>query len=127
MGWGGAGVGQGGVVATTVGARPGTAGRGTTRRAGRGEGMASRARRLKCRTRKPSKGGLVAVSLSELLDASGAQIQQTARNVRARIDEVHRTLKMSVPVYVMYQQGRAPVVLSEVLGVEEVRSAIANL
>ena len=32
-----------------------------------------------------------------------------------------------VPVYVFYQQGRAPVVLSEVLGVEEVRSAIANL
>ena len=32
-----------------------------------------------------------------------------------------------VPVYVVYQQGRAPVVLSEVLGVEEVRSAIATL
>ena len=32
-----------------------------------------------------------------------------------------------VPVYVMYQQGRAPVVLSEVLGVEEVRSVISKL
>jgi thiol:disulfide interchange protein len=32
-----------------------------------------------------------------------------------------------VPVYVVYQQGRAPVVLSEVLGVDEVRSAIARL
>jgi thiol:disulfide interchange protein len=32
-----------------------------------------------------------------------------------------------VPVYVVYQQGRTPVVLSEVLGVEEVRSAIARL
>ncbi|MDB5871424.1 MAG: thiol:disulfide reductase (thiol:disulfide interchange protein)-like protein [Ramlibacter sp.] len=32
-----------------------------------------------------------------------------------------------VPVYVFYKQGRAPVVLSEVLGVEEVRSAIARL
>lgn len=32
-----------------------------------------------------------------------------------------------VPVYVMYQQGRAPVVLSEVLGVEEVRSVISRL
>jgi len=32
-----------------------------------------------------------------------------------------------VPVYVVYQQGRAPVVLSEVLGVEEVRSAISRL
>lgn len=32
-----------------------------------------------------------------------------------------------VPVYVVYRQGRAPVVLSEVLGVEEVRAAIAPL
>jgi len=31
-----------------------------------------------------------------------------------------------VPVYVVYRQGRAPVVLSEVLGVEEVRAAIAQ-
>ena len=32
-----------------------------------------------------------------------------------------------VPVYVFYKSGSAPVVLSEILGVEEVRSAIANL
>jgi thiol:disulfide interchange protein DsbD len=32
-----------------------------------------------------------------------------------------------VPVYVFYNKGSAPVVLSEVLGVEEVRSVIANL
>jgi thiol:disulfide interchange protein DsbD len=32
-----------------------------------------------------------------------------------------------VPVYVMYRQNGAPVVLSEVLGVEEVRTAIARL
>jgi thiol:disulfide interchange protein DsbD len=32
-----------------------------------------------------------------------------------------------VPVYVLYQAGRRPVVLSEVLGVEEVRSALARL
>jgi thiol:disulfide interchange protein len=30
-----------------------------------------------------------------------------------------------VPVYVIYQPGRAPVVLSEILGVDEVRSALA--
>ena len=35
--------------------------------------------------------------------------------------------RSGVPVYVVYKQGRAPVVLSEVLGVEEVRSVIANL
>jgi thiol:disulfide interchange protein len=32
-----------------------------------------------------------------------------------------------VPVYVFYKKGSAPVVLSEVLDVKEVRSAIANL
>jgi thiol:disulfide interchange protein DsbD len=32
-----------------------------------------------------------------------------------------------VPVYVFYRKGAPPVVLSEVLGVEEVRNAIANL
>ncbi len=35
--------------------------------------------------------------------------------------------RSGVPVYVVYRQGRAPVVLSEVLGVDEVRSVIANL
>ncbi len=35
--------------------------------------------------------------------------------------------RSGVPVYVVYKQGRAPVVLSEVLGVEELRSAIASL
>ena len=32
-----------------------------------------------------------------------------------------------VPVYVLYQAGRAPVVLSEILSVNEVRSALATL
>jgi len=32
-----------------------------------------------------------------------------------------------VPVYVLYKQGRPPLLLSEVLGVQEVRSAIAGL
>ena len=35
--------------------------------------------------------------------------------------------RSGVPVYVVYQQGRAPVVLSEILGVKEVRSVISNL
>jgi hypothetical protein len=32
-----------------------------------------------------------------------------------------------VPVYVFYQAGKAPVVLSEVLSVAEVRAALATL
>jgi thiol:disulfide interchange protein DsbD len=35
--------------------------------------------------------------------------------------------RSGVPVYVFYAPGRAPVVLTEVLGVQEVRSAIAAL
>jgi thiol:disulfide interchange protein DsbD len=35
--------------------------------------------------------------------------------------------RSGVPVYVVYRPGRAPVVLSEVLGVEEVRSALGGL
>ena len=32
-----------------------------------------------------------------------------------------------VPVYVFYQQGKAPIVLSEILSVQEVRAALAQL
>jgi thiol:disulfide interchange protein DsbD len=32
-----------------------------------------------------------------------------------------------VPVYVLYQAGRPPVVLSEIIGVDEVRGALATL
>ena len=32
-----------------------------------------------------------------------------------------------VPVYVLYQSGRAPVVMSEILSVDEVRAALARL
>jgi thiol:disulfide interchange protein DsbD len=32
-----------------------------------------------------------------------------------------------VPVYVLYKTGRAPVVLSEILSVEEVRTALKGL
>lgn len=35
--------------------------------------------------------------------------------------------RSGVPVYVFYKSGSTPVVLSEILGVEEVRSAIAKL
>ncbi|MNW17955.1 hypothetical protein D3C71_2173270 [compost metagenome] len=35
--------------------------------------------------------------------------------------------RSGVPVYVFYAPGRTPVVLTEVLGVDEVRSTIARL
>jgi len=44
--------------------------------------------------------------------------------ITAALAELGRS---GVPVYVMYRQGRPPIVLSEILGVQEVRSAIAQL
>ncbi|MBC7434536.1 MAG: thioredoxin family protein [Bdellovibrionales bacterium] len=44
--------------------------------------------------------------------------------ISAALAQLGRT---GVPVYVIYKQGRAPVVLSEVLGVQELRSVLANL
>ena len=44
--------------------------------------------------------------------------------ITAALDQLGRS---GVPVYVLYKKGRPPVVLSEVLGVQEVRSAIAKL
>ncbi|MBC5783990.1 thioredoxin family protein [Ramlibacter sp. USB13] len=44
--------------------------------------------------------------------------------ITAAITQLGRS---GVPVYVVYRPGRAPVVLSEVLGVEEVRAALSDL
>ena len=35
--------------------------------------------------------------------------------------------RSGVPVYVLYQRGQAPVVLSEILGVQELRAALGRL
>ncbi|MEY3124364.1 MAG: hypothetical protein RLZZ573_884, partial [Pseudomonadota bacterium] len=40
---------------------------------------------------------------------------------------LERLGRSGVPVYVVYQQGRTPVVLSEILGVKELRLALANI
>jgi thiol:disulfide interchange protein len=63
------------------------------------------------------------------LDARGVQLLQadwTRRDpdITAALRQLGRS---GVPVYVLYTPGRAPVVLSEILGVAELRSAIAQL
>jgi thiol:disulfide interchange protein DsbD len=40
---------------------------------------------------------------------------------------LQRLGRSGVPVYVMYQQGRAPVVLSELISVQDVREVLARL
>lgn len=79
-----------------------TAGRYTTESDDRDEWMAFLEQLLKYREHKPLNGVLVAISVPELLDASDEQIDQMGKKVRARIDEMQETLKMVLPVYVLF-------------------------
>jgi type VI secretion system protein ImpL len=56
----------------------------------------------KYRPRKPINGVLVAISVTELMDANEDKIDSIAKRLRARIDEVTTRLHMLVPVYVMF-------------------------
>ncbi|MGK4003722.1 type VI secretion system membrane subunit TssM [Sorangium sp. So ce1036] len=82
-----------------------TAGRYTTESDDHDEWMAFLETLLEYREHKPLNGVIVAVSLSELLDASDDQIDQTAKKIRARIDEMQRTLHMILPVYVLFTKA----------------------
>jgi type VI secretion system protein ImpL len=79
-----------------------TAGRYTTESDDHDEWMAFLEQLLKFRAEKPLNGVIVAVSVSELLDATDDQIQETGKKVRARIDEMQSTLKEVLPVYVLF-------------------------
>ncbi|AKT38902.1 type VI secretion system membrane subunit TssM [Chondromyces crocatus] len=79
-----------------------TAGRYTTESEDHDEWMAFLELLLKFREEMPLNGVIVAVSISELLDASAEQIEQISRNVRARIDEMQQTLHMTLPVYILF-------------------------
>src|SRR4051812_37486868 len=65
-----------------------TAGRYTTEADDHDEWMAFLEQILKFRVDKPLNGVIIAVSVSELLDATDDQIQQTGKKIRARIDEM---------------------------------------
>ncbi|HSO00557.1 MAG TPA: type VI secretion protein IcmF/TssM N-terminal domain-containing protein, partial [Candidatus Nanopelagicales bacterium] len=79
-----------------------TAGRYTTESEDHDEWMAFLEMLLKYREHMPLNGVIVAVSVSELIDASEDQIEQTAKKVRARIDEMQQTLHMTLPVYILF-------------------------
>ena len=55
----------------------------------------------KHRPRQPINGILLTLSCSDLLTLSDAQLQQHASAVRARIDELQKTLKLQFPVYLL--------------------------
>ncbi|NUO52515.1 MAG: type VI secretion system membrane subunit TssM, partial [Polyangiaceae bacterium] len=82
-----------------------TAGRYTTETEDRDEWVAFLEQLMKYRPEKPLNGVIVAVSVSELLDATDDQIRSVAGKVRARIDEMQETLKMTVPVYVTFTKS----------------------
>ncbi|MBK6520717.1 MAG: type VI secretion system membrane subunit TssM [Polyangiaceae bacterium] len=82
-----------------------TAGRYTTEVDDRDEWIAFLEQLMKYRPEKPLNGVLVAVSVSDLLDATEDQIRVVASKVRARIDEMQSTLKMTLPVYVMFTKS----------------------
>lgn len=79
-----------------------TAGRYTTEAEDHDEWIAFLEQLQRYRPHKPLNGVVVAVSVSELLDATDEQIEQTGRKIRARIDEMQQTLRMVLPVYVMF-------------------------
>ncbi len=82
-----------------------TAGRYTTEVDDNDEWVAFLEQLMKYRPEKPLNGVIVAISVAELLDATDEQIQQTAGKVRARIEEMQTTLKMSLPVYVFFTKS----------------------
>jgi len=79
-----------------------TAGRYTTEEADHDEWIGFLEQLLKYRYHKPINGVLVAVSVSDLLDASDEQIQEMASKIRSRVDEMQVHLKMIVPVYITF-------------------------
>ena len=79
-----------------------TAGRYTTESDDHDECIAFLGMLRKDRTRRPINGVLVAISVTELIDANEQQLEITGKKIRARIDEVMTQLHMIVPVYVLF-------------------------
>lgn len=79
-----------------------TAGRYATQEDDHDEWLAFLGMLKKFRTKKPINGILVAVSVTDLASASEEQIEDYARRLRTRIDEVMTRLEMVVPVYLVF-------------------------
>jgi type VI secretion system protein ImpL len=79
-----------------------TAGRYATEQADHDEWIAFLQMLRKYRSRKPINGVLVAVSITDVIDANEQQIEAMGKKLRARIDEVMTQLQMVVPVYVLF-------------------------
>jgi len=79
-----------------------TAGRYATDDSDREEWFAFLGMLRKHRPEKPINGLLVAISVSDLIEASEDQVLNYARKLRARVDEIMTRLDMVLPVYVIF-------------------------
>ncbi|MFO0615504.1 MAG: type VI secretion system membrane subunit TssM [Polyangiaceae bacterium] len=79
-----------------------TAGRYTTEEADHDEWVSFLEQINKFRVDKPLNGVIVAISITDLLEANDDGVATMASRVRARIDEMQLTLKMTMPVYVLF-------------------------
>ncbi|MFO0550873.1 MAG: type VI secretion system membrane subunit TssM [Polyangiaceae bacterium] len=79
-----------------------TAGRYTTESDDRDEWLSFLAFLRRYRSKRPINGVIVAISITELVDASESQIEATGKKLRARMDEVMTQLHMVVPVYLLF-------------------------
>jgi type VI secretion system protein ImpL len=79
-----------------------TAGRYTMEQADHDEWMAFLDTLKTHRPAKPLNGVVVAVAVSELIDASEEEIQQVGARIRERVDEMQEILQMLLPVYVLF-------------------------
>ena len=66
-----------------------------------------------------------------LADLDGKKVQLLRADWTRRDPAITAALaqlgRNGVPVYVLYQSGQAPVLLSEILSVDEVRAALAKI
>jgi type VI secretion system protein ImpL len=79
-----------------------TAGRYTTDAEDREEWLAFLGMLRKYRKRMPINGVIVAVGIDALADASADALEQMGSTIRARIEEMQRTLNVVLPVYVLF-------------------------
>jgi type VI secretion system protein ImpL len=57
------------------------------------------------RPKQPINGVILAFSVADLMNAEPARIKAHAETVRARLAEIHETLKVDFPVYVMFTKA----------------------
>lgn len=79
-----------------------TAGRYATESDDRDEWLSFLGLLKRFRSQKPINGVLVALSVTDLIDARDDEIADIARRLRTRVDELMSRLEMIVPVYLMF-------------------------